>query len=184
MADEKKSNGGLFWRRMGNTCPEKIEHAECDESFWENFGKKFSWKTAITVSVIVGGTIVAVKLLGFKAGVAAGSTVTAGFLGNLAATSFMAGMNPAVAVVIGGSLVAMALVPPIITAAGFTAGGVAASSWAAWFQSMIGNVVAGSWFAFWQAVGDCGAGATIYAFAAGVGGAAAVAMKFLATVLL
>ena len=60
----------------------------------------------------------------------------------------------AAGLVVGGGAVVAA--PLVLSAAGFTAGGVAAGSAAAFVQSMIGNVAAGSWFALCQSAGAAG----------------------------
>jgi len=81
----------------------------------------------------------------------------------------------AAGLVVGGGAVVAA--PLVLSAAGFTAGGVAAGSAAAFVQSMIGNVAAGSWFALCQSAGAAGiatsSSAVIGTVGAAVGSAAA-----------
>lgn len=81
----------------------------------------------------------------------------------------------AAGLVVGGGAVVAA--PLVLSAAGFTAGGVAAGSAAAFVQSMIGNVAAGSWFALCQSAGAAGiatsSSAVIGTVGTGVGSAAA-----------
>ena len=67
---------------------------------------------------------------------------------------YSSGVMVAAGLVVGGGAVVAA--PLVLSAAGFTAGGVAAGSAAAFVQSMIGNVAAGSWFALCQSAGAAG----------------------------
>lgn len=75
----------------------------------------------------------------------------------------------AAGLVVGGGAVLAA--PLVLSAAGFTAGGVAAGSAAAFAQSIIGNVAAGSWFALCQSAGAAGISAASSAIIGTVGGA-------------
>jgi hypothetical protein len=69
--------------------------------------------------------------------------------------------HPRVILIGGVTIVTAALVPillpVILNGAGFTAGGVAAGSWAAGVHASIGNVAAGSLFAIAQSIGAGGA---------------------------
>jgi hypothetical protein len=69
--------------------------------------------------------------------------------------------HPHVILIGGVTIVTAALVPillpVILNGAGFTAGGVAAGSWAAGVHASIGNVAAGSLFAMAQSIGAGGA---------------------------
>ncbi|KAI0168392.1 hypothetical protein BJ166DRAFT_496630 [Pestalotiopsis sp. NC0098] len=70
---------------------------------------------------------------------------------------------------------AFAVLPALLSAAGFTPTGIAAESWAAGVQSTIGNVAAGSWFATLQSAGMGGYGATVLNAASQAGAAGAAA---------
>ena len=75
------------------------------------------------------------------------------------------GKHRKAAVILGTGLavgvLAVVVAPLLILAAGFTAEGVAAGSWAASWQASIGNVEAGTFFAFLQSAGINGLAASI-----------------------
>ncbi|XP_066535984.1 interferon alpha-inducible protein 27-like protein 2A [Hoplias malabaricus] len=75
-----------------------------------------------------------------------------------------------------GAVGTAALAPVLIPAAGFTAGGIAAGSWASWMMSSAavangGGVAAGSLVAVLQSVGAAGMSTAASTVVASVGGA-------------
>eukprot|EP01083_Nonionella_stella_P269402 911484_1 len=85
-------------------------------------------------------------------------------------------VSTAVAMV-GGGVVAVALIPVILVKLGFTVAGVVAGSLAAWIQSFFGNVASGTLFAAFQSAGVLGASATTNVAVAGAGASAGVALR-------
>eukprot|EP01083_Nonionella_stella_P269401 911483_1 len=85
-------------------------------------------------------------------------------------------VSTAVAMV-GGSVIAVALIPVILVKLGFTVAGVVAGSLAAWIQSIIGNVASGTLYAAMQSAGVLGASATTKYAVAGVGAGGVVALR-------
>ena len=84
-----------------------------------------------------------------------------------------------VAVGVAAGTAAVAATPVVLSAAGFTAGGIAAGSFAASVQSVFygSSVATGSVFAALQSAGVAGIGTTASAAIGGVTGAAAMLVK-------